>query len=494
MGTARHVAIDLGAESGRIVLGTLSAGRLAIKEVHRFQNGPVKMLGTLRWNLVRLWEEILAGLRKVGGAVESVSVDSWGVDFVLVRGGEPMVGVAFNYRDPRAAGPYRSLRARVGDAKIYEATGIQFMSINTLYQLVADRERDPQWVESADGFLMIADWFHWLLSGRRVVEETNASTTQLYDPRARAWSRDIIAASGLPARLFDGEIVRPGTRLGPLTGAVAEETGLRGVEVIAGCTHDTAAAVAAVPASGEDWAYLSSGTWSLIGVELAAPLLNEAARRANFTNEIGHGGTIRFLKNLIGLWIVQECRRHWARAGHAWSYDDITRQAAAAPPLRALIRPDDPRFIAPDDMPAKVQAFCRETGQPVPETPGEIVRCALESLALLYRQSLDELEHVTGRTLRVLHIVGGGSRNALLNQFAADATRRTVVAGPEEATAIGNVLVQAIAMQHLDSLAALRSVVRDSFPVESFAPSHDPAWAAALGRFRSLKVEIQAVS
>ena len=486
MGTTRHVAVDLGAESGRIVLGTLSDGRLAIEEVHRFPNGPVKVLGTLRWNLVRLWEEILAGLRKVGGEVESVSVDSWGVDFVLVRGSEPMLGVAFNYRDARAGGPFSSLRARLGEERIYEATGVQFISINSLYQLAADHERDPQWVESADGFLMIADWFHWLLSGRRTVEETNASTTQLYDPRRREWSRALIAATGLPEGLFAVEVVRPCTKLGKLSADVAAETGLSGVEVVAGCTHDTAAAVAAVPASGVDWAYLSSGTWSLIGVELPEPLLSEAARRANFTNEVGFGGTIRFLKNLTGLWIVQECRRQWAREGREFSYDELTRQAADAPPLRALIRPDDPRFVGPDDMPTKVQSFCTETGQPVPEKPGEVIRCALESLALLYRQSLDELEHVTGSTLRVLHIVGGGSRNALLNQFAANGTGRTVIAGPVEATAIGNVLVQAIARGHLDSLAALRRVVGDSFEVESFAPADTTAWEASFARFQIL--------
>ena len=486
MRPTRHVAIDLGAESGRVVVGMLEGGRLAITEVHRFGNGPVKMLGTLRWDLVRLWEEILCGLRKVGGEVESVSVDSWGVDYVLVRGREPMVGVAFNYRDPRADGPYQRLLARIGEEALYDATGVQFMSINSLYQLVADFERDPQWVESADGFLMIADWFHWLLSGRRVVEETNASTTQLYDPRRRAWSEDVIAAAGLPRTLFADAVVQPGTRLGPMGVDVAAETGLRGVEVVAGCTHDTAAAVAAVPATGDDWAYLSSGTWSLLGVELTKPLLSEAARRANFTNEIGFGGTIRFLTNLVGLWIVQECRREWTRAGMAWTYDELTEQAAEVPALRALIRPDDPRFVGPDDMPGKVQAFCRETGQAVPATLGAITRCVLESLALLYRQRLDEVESLTNRTVRVLHIVGGGCRNRLLNQFAADATRRTVIAGPVEATAIGNVLVQAIALGHLDSLASLRRVVRESFEVERFEPAASERWDEARARFSAL--------
>ena len=447
MESTRYIAIDLGAESGRVMLGTLAAGKMTLEEVHRFPNGAVKM---------------------------------------LVRGAEPMLGVAFHYRDARADGPFRTLRARLGEAEIYAHTGIQFMPLNSLYQLVADHERDPRWVESADGFLMIADWFHWLLSGRRANEETNASTTQLYDPRQRAWSREIVAASGLPAALFAGEIVRAGTRLGPLIDEVAEDTGLRGVEVVAGCTHDTGSAVAAVPASGEDWAYLSSGTWSLIGVELPAPLINEAARAANFTNEVGFGGTIRFLKNLIGLWIVQECRRHWARAGSEFSYDEITQLAAAAAPLRSFIAPNEDRFLRPDDMPEKVRSFCRETGQPVPETRGEIARCVLESLALLYRHSLDELARLTGRTLRTLHIVGGGSRNALLNQFAANATGRRVLAGPVEATAIGNVLVQAIAMQHLASLAALREVVRASFEVTVYEPADAAAWEDAGARFRGM--------
>lgn len=446
------------------------------------------MLGTLRWDLLGLWAEVVTGLKKALEAhpeIKSLSVDSWGVDYVLVRGMEPMLGPAFHYRDLRAGGPYRRLREDPGERFIYERTGIQFMTLNSLYQLIADNERDPGWVASADGVLMIADWFHWLLTGRRTVEETNASTTQLYDPVRRRWSWELIERAGLPRTLFGTEVVRPGTLLGP----VSKTIGLRdpAPAVVACCTHDTGSAVVAVPAEDNaDWAYLSSGTWSLIGVELPAPLLTEDARRANFTNELGFGRTVRFLKNIVGLWLLQECRRAWVKNGAEFDYAELTALAEKAEPLRSLIQPDDPRFLPPGDMPERISAFCRETGQPIPATPGQIALCIFESLALLYAVRLQELERLTSRGIRTLHIVGGGSCNKLLNQLAANATGRVVIAGPVEATAIGNVLVQAIAMGDITDLAAARGVVRNSFAVERFEPTADPVWQSARERFAAL--------
>ncbi len=488
---SNHIAIDLGAESGRVILGCIDEGKLAVTEVHRFPNRPVRMLETLRWDLIGLWREVLEGLRRTAAAgisPRSISVDSWGVDYVLVRGQEPMHGVPFHYRDLRADGAFCTLREKLGDEAIYEQTGIQFMTLNSIYQLVADVERDREWVESADGFLMIADWFHWMLSGVRSVEETNASTTQLYDPRRRSWARALIQSCGLPQRLFPEVLVVPGTRIGALAADVAQETKLSDVDVIACCTHDTASAVAAVPAEGDDWAYLSSGTWSLLGVELEEPIISEASRRANFTNEVGFGGTIRLLKNIAGLWILQECRRAWAGNGEDISYDDLVVLAEASTARRSLVRPEDQRFIRAGEMPEKVQAFCRETNQPVPETPGQFARCIFESLALSYAGVLSEIETLTGRHITKLHIVGGGSRNRLLNQLAADATGRRIVAGPAEATAIGNLLVQAIALGELTSLRDARRMVRRAFDVMTFEPRRDDreAWSAAAQRFAIL--------
>jgi rhamnulokinase len=486
----RYLAIDLGAESGRIILATLGDGRLTLEETQRFKNAAIEILGTLRWNLLGLWSHVLAGLRKSLAAypdVKSLSVDSWGVDYVLVRGMEPMLGPAFHYRDSRAGGPYVRLRKDPGEGYIYERTGIQFMPLNSLYQLLADYERDPGRLDAADGFLMIADWFHWLLTGRRTVEETNASTTQLYDPIRRTWSWELIDRLNLPRKLFSVEVVEPGTALGPLS----ESIGLRESmpTVVACCTHDTGSAVAAVPAEADgDWAYLSSGTWSLIGVELSSPLLSEEARLANFTNELGFGRTVRFLKNIVGLWLLQESRRHWSENGEEFDYAELTKLAEEAEPFRSVIQPDDSRFLPPGNMPERIRTFCRETGQPIPETPGQVSRCIFESLALLYAVRLEELERLTGRTIRALHIVGGGSCNRLLNQLAANATGRKVIAGPVEATAIGNALVQAIAMGDLSDLAAARAVVRSSFPVERFEPDGNAAWQSARGRFANLAV------
>jgi rhamnulokinase len=394
-----------------------------------------------------------------------------------------MLSPPFHYRDARTESTYERVRKQLGSELIFAETGIQFMTINTIYHLVSDLEKSPGLLEVADCFLTIGDYFNYLFSGMPKVDESNASTTQLYNPRTRSWSQVLIERCGFPPKIFP-DLVAPGTVLGPLLAEVAVDTGLRDVQVVATCSHDTGAAVAAVPAQeGEDWAYLSSGTWSLLGLELPQPLISEKVREHNFTNEAGYGGTTRFLKNIVGLWILQESRREWARQGKELDYATLTQQAERAEPFRSLIDPRQPRFLKPGEMPQKMASFCVDTGQPVPETPGEYVRCIFESLALLYRVTIEELEQLSGRTIRRLHIVGGGSQSALLNQFAASATGRQVIAGPAEATAIGNVLLQAIALGDLGSLAALRQVVRDSFALQTFEPISPEIWGAPYQRF-----------
>ncbi|MGH7450304.1 MAG: rhamnulokinase, partial [bacterium] len=409
MSTHHYLACDLGAESGRVMLGTLVNGHLTIEEIHRFPNSAIAVSDSLRWDVLRLFEEIKAGLCKVAArnvSVSSLSCDSWGVDYVLLHGNEPMLTAPFHYRDNRTDGGLERAFAVAPADEIFAETGIQFIFINTLYQLHADLMRRPAILAFAERFLNVGDYFNFLLSGVPKAEESLASTTQLYNPQQRAWSKKLIEKFGFPKQIFP-EVVPSGTKLGPLLPTIAAETGLQDVQVIASCSHDTGAAVAAVPAEGNGWAYLSSGTWSLLGVESATPIITAKSRQYNFTNEVGYAGSSRFLKNIIGLWILQECRRAWAKAGEDYSYDHLTQMAEAAPSLWVFIDPNEARFSRPDNMLQKIADYCRETNQPVPTTPGEFVRCVLESLALLYRQTLDQIEEVTGRKLTTLHIVGG---------------------------------------------------------------------------------------
>ena len=484
LSTHHYIACDLGAESGRVMLGTLADDRLALEEVHRFPNGPIAVNGSLRWDVLRLFDELKVGLRKVrarGVSVAGLSSDSWGVDFVWLRDHEPLLTAPYHYRDARTDAGFERAFALVTREEIFAETGVQFMTINTLYQMHADVQQRPWVLKAADCFLPIGDYFNYLFSGVAKAEASLASTTQLYNPKRGKWSRPLLKKLGLPKKLFP-EVVPSGTVLG----AALPELGLPGAQVIAACSHDTGAAVAAVPAAGRGWAYLSSGTWSLLGIEAKKPIITDQSREYNFTNEVGYGGRIRFLKNIIGLWILQECRRTWANEGCEYDYEQLEQMAAEAAPLRVLINPDDPRFGRPNDMPQKIVDCCRETGQSPPATHGEVARCVLESLALLYRKTLDELEAVTGQKLTTLHIVGGGSKNKLLNQFSANATGRTVVAGPVEATAAGNVLIQAIALGHLPSLDALRRVVGQSFPVQAYQPQSTAMWQKAYERFRRI--------
>jgi len=484
--TTHYLACDLGAESGRLMLGSLEEGWLSLEELHRFPNGPVKSGASLHWDIPRLFANLKTGLKTAARRnlpIASISTDSWGLDYMLFAEDGALIPPTFHYRDARAGQGSANMLAKVDWNTIFAETGIQFMALNTLYQLAAEsRER----LQRARHLLLIGDGFNFLLSGEARAEETLASTSQLYNPRTKSWSKRLLAALDLPEKLFP-PIVPAGSKLGVLKDDIARETGtINRPQVIAGCSHDTGAAVVAVPASGENWAYLSSGTWSLMGVELPAPIVTDACRELNFTNEIGFGGSVRLLKNILGLWLIQECRRDWALAGQQYDYATLTDLAAAAPPFRSLINPADPRFVGPDDMPAKIASFCRETGQPVPASPGATIRCVLESLGLLYRSTLLQIEQLIGKKIERLHIVGGGSRNALLNQFTADALQIPVLAGPVAATAAGNILVQAITLAHLPSLAAARAVVRASSELRRFDPADRTVWNTAFERFRTL--------
>jgi rhamnulokinase len=481
------LAIDLGAESGRGVLGRFDGSTIALDVVHRFPNGPVPTLDTLHWDVLRLHAEILNALRACAGRgdLASVGVDTWGVDFALLGRGGTLLGNPRHYRDPHTEGVMEQAFRTVPRAEIYRRTGLQFMRFNSLYQLIALKNAGSPLLDVAETLLFIPDLFHYFLTGIKANEFTDASTSQMLDPVTRQWAYDVVQAFGLPARML-GSIVQPGTVLGPLRAAVAADTGVTPVPVVAPATHDTGSAVAAVPARGESWAYLSSGTWSLLGAELPQPLVTDAALAANFTNEGGVAGTTRLLKNIAGLWLVQECRRAFEKAGHAYTYDELVKLAGAAPPFASLVDPDDSSFMLPPSMPQAVAEFCRKTGQPVPGEPGAVVRCCLESLALKYRWVLTRLEEVTGRRYDVLHVVGGGSKNALLCQMTADAIARPVLAGPVEATALGNVLVQALGLGLLGSLADAREVVRRSVEVVTYEPREPGRWEEPWGRFANL--------
>jgi rhamnulokinase len=479
-----YLACDLGAESGRLMLGRIENGRIALEEVHRFSNVPLKITGSLCWDIVALWNELQNGLRKAGARgirIHSISADSWGLDYVLLDADDKIIEPTFHYRDARTARGVENLKIKVGWPALFAETGIQFMPINTIYQLAAE---SPERLRRARKLLMIGDAFNFLLSGVAASEESLASTSAIYNPRTRNWSSKLIAALQMQPSLFTS-IVPSGTRLGRLKPDLAVE-GLTDVQVFASCSHDTGAAVAAVPAKNKSWAYISSGTWSLMGVERSEPVLTELSRDLNFTNEIGFGGSVRLLKNIIGLWIVQECRREWARQGRDYDYAALTERAAAAPPLGALINPADPRFIAPCDMPKRIADYCVESGQMPPDGIGETIRCALESLALQYRKTLHQLEQLTVERIEQVHIVGGGSQNRLLNQFAANATGIPVIAGPIEATALGNVVVQAIASGELPSLEAAREMIGESFKLETFEPEDRDLWNSATERFANL--------
>ncbi len=498
------LAFDLGAESGRALLGQLADERLRLTEMHRFENKPVRVRhgwserrgSTLHWDALRLWRDIQLGLRKTASEhnLISLGIDTWGVDFGLLDRDGALLGNPVHYRDDRTDGVMEATFGRVPRAEIFEQTGIQFLPFNTLYQLLALVQQKSPALDMAERLLFVPDLFNYWLTGRAVNEQTIASTSQFYDPRAGGWAAELLNAFELPTHLL-GEIVPAGTILGELLPSVAADFDIRASDkapqIIAPACHDSGSAVVAVPAvagNGEsDFAWISSGTWSIMGVELAAPLINEEALRYNFSNEGGVYGTTRLLRNMAGLWPVQQSLQTWRRAGRTFTYDDLTEMARQATPLRTLIDPDDPTFAKPGDMPARIAEYCVRVGQPVPENEGQMIRCVLEGLALKYRWVLERLESLLGKRLDPIHIVGGGTQNRLLSQLTADATGRTVVAGPVEATAIGNLLVQMIATGHLGSLAEARELVSRSFKTETFAPSSERgAWDAAYGRLEEL--------
>ena len=484
-----YLACDLGAESGRLIKGVLKDGILSLEELHRFPNIPVRNGDSLHWDLESLQSEIESGLLKAGNQDEnfdSISCDSWGVDYVLYDSEGNRMDPTFHYRDPRTAVGVKSILDRLPWETIFHESGIQFMPLNALFQMGAESQDR---LEKARCFGGVGDAFNHWLGGRAVLELSMASTFQLYNPVKKDWSDPLVQAAKLNKEQLP-DIVQPGTAIGFLSDRLVKSTGLNRMQVVASCSHDTGAAVAAVPASDERWAYLSSGTWSLMGVELKNPIINDLSLKLNYTNEIGYGGSIRLLKNIIGMWLIQECRREWEGQGDPLDYETMTRIAGEAEPFKSLIHPADQRFIPPGGMPERIAGFCRETGQAAPQTKGEILRCAFESLALLYRKTLQDIETMTGKRIDVLHIVGGGSRNRLLNQWTANALNRKVVTGPVEATAAGNILIQALALGHLGSIEEARNVVSNSFPTETFEPADQSEWDNAFKLFQSLESSI----
>ena len=483
--SARYLAVDLGAESGRVVLGRFDGGRVSLEEVHRFPNTPVRLPDGLHWDVLRFHSEIKDGLAKAMREEEigGIGIDSWGVDFGLLDGEGALVSNPYHHRDARTEGMMEEAFGLVPKEKIYQTTGIQFLPINTLYQLLA--MRGTPLLEAAETMLLIPDLMNYWLTGEKACEYTNATTTQLLDLQEGGWARDLFEGMDLPSRI-PAPIVQPATELGPLLPEVVEEVGA-GPPVFAVASHDTASAVVAVPAEGEDFAYISSGTWSLVGVETPEPVVTQEAMEANFTNEGGFGGSTRLLKNVMGLWILQECRRQWAREGHEYSYEELARLAEDAPPAGPLVDPDHPTFLSPGDMPSRIRSFCEETGQGPPEEPAAVVRCVFESLALKYRHAIEQAESLAGRAIETISVVGGGSQNSLLCQLTADATRRPVLAGPVEATALGNLMVQAYARGHLASLGEIREAVRRSVEVQEYEPQGaEDRWQEAYEKLRGL--------
>jgi rhamnulokinase len=487
-------AVDLGASSGRVIVGHVAArsdtAQLRLYQVHRFPNDPVSAAGMLHWDILRLHAETLAGLRIADREFElaSAGIDSWGVDFGLLDSAGALLGNPVHHRDTRTIGAVDRLLARIPAAELYAATGIQQLPINTIYQLVA-AEGTPQ-LSAARTLLLIPDLLAYWLTGSIGAEVTNASTTQLLDVRTRSWAASLLDRAGIPRRLFP-PLRQPGDTIGVLLPEVAAAARMtvrpRPLPLVAVGSHDTASAVAGVPALGSDFAYISCGTWSLVGVELDQPVLTEASRQANFTNEAGIDGTTRYLRNVMGLWLLQESVRTWAAAGLPADQAALLRLARMVPPLRAVLDPDDPAFLAPGDMPSRIAQACEQTGQRLPQTPAETVRCILDSLALAYRRTILQLQALSGRHVDTVHIVGGGARNTLLCQLTADACGLPVVAGPVEATALGNILVQARALGAAPTdLDEMRSLVRATQRLRLFKPAvgEAQAWESAARRFR----------
>lgn len=469
------LAIDIGAESGRVMRIGFDGKRFHVDELHRFPNVPVMAGGTLYWDVLRLWHDIQTGIEAAGPGMAGLGIDTWGCDYALLDRDGELLGNPVHYRDRRNEGMSERVFERVPWRTVYDRTGIQLMAPNTLFQLAGMVVSDSWQLANADRFLPFPQLFNYWMTGDRSAEFTHVSTMQIYNPHTQDWDYETLAAIGVPTHIF-GDVVPPGTRLG----------GYRGIPVFAPASHDTGSAVVGVPATRSDFAYLSSGTWSLLGLEIPQPIISDASFAANLTNEGGVEGTFRFLVNVMGLWLVQQCRATWAAEGNALDYGRLTDEARSAPPFVSLIDPDDDLFFAPGDMPARIRDYCRASGQPVPESVGAVMRCVNESLALKYRYQLDRLTAVSEQPVAQLHIIGGGSQNDLLNQMTADATGLPVVAGPVEATALGNAIVQFIALGEIANVAEARGILADTVGSVTLEPDDDERWQKAFQRFCDL--------
>ena len=484
-----YLAVDLGAASGRVLAGIFDGQRIELHEVNRFDNVPVNLPTGWHWSITELYQNVLEGLKlaaeRYGDAVVSVGVDTWGVDYALFDKDGRILGLPYQYRDSRTDGMMEKVFERVSKDQIYKATGIQFIFFNSLFQLYSEVVLKNPMLEQAENLLFMPDMIGYWLTGNKTQERSIASTSQLYNPKEGDWDYPLIESLGLPSKLFK-TISDPGSDLGAMSAHVAEHTGLHGVKVVTVAGHDTGSAVAAVPSLAETPAYLSSGTWSLMGLDLEKPVINDHSYADNFTNEVGVNGRIRYLKNICGLWLIQECKRHWQTQGEDLPYNQMASLATEAQAFRSLIDPDDACFAKSGDMPEKIQAYCREKGQAIPETKGEIIRTIYESLALRYATVWEKLITYTDTPPCSLHVVGGGSQDKLLNQFTANALETTVHAGPVEATGLGNIMAQMMADGLINTLSEGRAMVASSFPVESYEPLETSAWNEVKERFAKI--------
>lgn len=480
----RALAFDFGASSGRAILGAFDGERIQMEEVHRFSNDPVAMRGTLYWDLPRQFYEIKQGLlqAKQRGGFDTVAIDTWGVDFGLLDADGCLMENPVHYRDQRTRGLVEESFQKIPQEEFYRLTGIQFMELNTVFQLMALKKQRPSLLERAQTLLFMPDLFNYLLTGEKKTELTIASTSQLMDAKTTGWSKEVLARLGLPERLFT-PILLPGAAVGTLEESICEELGLPPAQVVAAASHDTQSAVAAIPTQEKDFLFISCGTWSLFGTELERPLINKTSAALNITNERGVEGTATFLKNIIGLWLIQESRRQWRREGAEYSFAELERLALEAPPFRSFIDPDAPEFVPQGDIPRRVQAFCEKTGQCVPQTVGEIMRCIYESLALKYRLTAEKIRSCTGREYRELHVVGGGTKDRLLCQMTADACGMPVLAGPVEATVLGNLAVQLIACGAIKNIRQARQIIAQSETPARYEPKDTERWDSAYQQF-----------
>ncbi len=488
MTKSHFLAFDIGASSGRAILGTLEQGKIELVEIHRFKNQMCKINGSYFWNIFNLFDELKTGLKKCISEFkiqpDSVGVDTWGVDYSLVTGDGHLVGLPFAYRDHRTDKSMEEFFTILSKKETYLLTGIQFMQFNTLFQLFSSVQENYSGLKIAESLLFTPDTLNYLFTGIKKNEYTIASTSQLLKPGKAEWESILFDSAGISLDLTE-EIIQPGTSIGNLLPEVLEETGSAGIPCIAVAGHDTASAIVSVPASGKNWAYLSSGTWSLLGIESPVPLVSEKTLKMNFTNEGGVEGTTRFLKNIMGMWLIQECKRIWDDEGEL-NWQQIVDLSIAAEPFKCLINPDDSMFLNPGNMPNAIQEFCANTNQPVPETKGQIARCIYDSLVLKYKFTIKQIESVTGKTIEKLHIIGGGAHNIIMNQLTADAIGIPVFAGPTEATAIGNIMLQAKALGKVKSLSEIREIVKNSFEVTEYRPSPKLDWESAYKNFENL--------